>query len=253
MLFDSHCHLTDEAFDPDRDEVISRAREAGVDRLVTVASTPDDAERGLELACRVGGIWTTAGVHPHEADAATPAVLARVRELLGESEVVAVGECGLDYHYDHSPRAVQRRALEAQVEMAAETGLPLVIHSRSCDQDMIAILRSLPPGVGGVLHCFTGSDTLLEVALERDLYVSFTGIVTFSSYHAAHQVRAVPKDRLMIETDSPYLAPVPRRGKRNEPSFMPHVRDAVAAMRDEAWEVVEAYTTENARRFYRVA
>lgn len=250
MFFDSHCHLTDPAFDDDRDEVLARAREAGVVRMVAVASNPGDTLAGMELARRDTGIRTTAGVHPHEAGSATPEVLSRVRALLDEEEVVAVGECGLDFFYDNAPRDVQRRVFEAHVGFAADTGLPLVIHSRSADEDMEALIRDLPPGVTGVLHCFTGSDRLLEAALEAGLHVSFTGIVTFGSFAGAHQVRAVPTDRLMVETDSPYLAPVPWRGKRNEPAWVRHVAEAVARLRDESLDELAAHTTANALRFY---
>lgn len=250
VLFDSHCHLTDDAFDGDRDQVLVRAREAGVAGLVSVASTPEDAEAGIALARTHPGVWTTAGIHPHVAESGTPEALDRVRRLLDEEEVVAVGECGLDFHYDNAPRDVQHRVFRAQVEMAAETGLPLVIHARSCDEDMVAALRDFPLGAGGVLHCFTGSDRLLETGLERGLYISVTGIVTFGSFTAGHQVRAVPAERLMVETDSPYLAPVPLRGRRNEPAYVRHVAEAVARLREESVERVADYTTENARRFY---
>ncbi|HSR40789.1 MAG TPA: TatD family hydrolase [Longimicrobiales bacterium] len=249
-LFDSHCHLTAPAFDGDRSDVLRRAREAGVAGLVTIASTPEDAEAGLALARTHDGVWTTAGIHPHEAEAGTPAALARVRDLLDREGVVAVGECGLDFHYDNAPRAVQRRVFRAHVELAAETGLPLVIHARSCDDDMVAAVRDFPPEVKGVLHCFSGSDLLLETGLETGLYISVTGIVTFRSFEAEHQIRTVPRDRLMIETDAPYLAPVPKRGRRNEPAFVRHVAEAVARIRGESTEAVAAFTMANARRFY---
>lgn len=250
MLFDTHCHLTADAFDDDREAVLERAREAGVERIVTIASTPDDAEAGIELAARHEGLWTTAGIHPHEAGAADPGALDRVRTLLERPEVVAVGECGLDFHYDHAPREAQMRAFRAQIEMAAETGLPLVVHSRSADREMMDLLRELPDGVVAVLHCFTGGDELLEVALEAGCWVSFTGIVTFGRYDAGHQVRRVPRDRLMVETDSPYLAPVPHRGERNEPARVGRVAEAVARFRDELPGEVAEYTTRNGLRFY---
>lgn len=249
-LFDSHCHLTDDAFEGDRDEVLQRAREAGVVALVTIASTPDDADAGIALARDHAWIRTTAGIHPHAAGTGTPEALERVRELLAREEVVAVGECGLDFHYDNAPRDVQRRVFGSHVELAHDTGLPLVVHARSCDEDMSAAVRDLPGGVGGVLHCFSGSDALLEVGLEKGLYISFTGMVTFRSFEAGHQVRAVPRDRLMIETDAPYLAPVPCRGRRNEPAWVRHVAEAVARIRGESPDEVAEYTMRNARRFY---
>lgn len=250
MLFDSHCHLTADAFDGDRDAVLERAREAGVDGLVTVASIPADALAGLRLAEERDWVWTTAGYHPHEASRAGRGWKGEVREMLQRERVVAVGECGLDYHYDNAPRDVQRRVLAGHVEIAAETGLPLIVHSRDADDDTAAVLRDLPPGVGGVVHCFTGSDALLDAALEAGFHVSFTGIVSFRGYGAVHQVARVPADRLMIETDAPYLAPVPHRGRRNEPSFVREVAAAVASHRGESVEDVARATTRTARRFY---
>jgi TatD DNase family protein len=250
MLFDSHCHLTDDAFRGDRPEVLRRARDAGVEHIVTVASTPEDAEVGLSLVESHDWIRTTAGYHPHEAGAAREGWTERLRRLLGRPGVVAVGECGLDYHYDNAPRDAQRRVFEDQVGLAAETGLPLVVHSRDADEDMAAILRALPDGVSGVLHCFTGGDALFETALAVGFHVSFTGIASFRSWKAAHQVRAVPEGRIMIETDAPYLAPVPHRGRRNEPAFVADVARAVAAQRDETVEHLAAHTTGTALRFY---
>lgn len=250
MLFDSHCHLTAEAFDPDRDAVLDRAASAGVDRLVTIASAPDDSREGVELARRRSGVWTTAGFHPHEASTARGRWWEEVRELLDLDEVVAVGECGLDFHYEHAPRDVQRDVFLRHVELADEAGLPLVIHSRSADEDMTAILRDVPSGVRGVLHCFTGGDALLDAALEKGFHVSFTGIVSFRRFGAAHQVRRVPEARLMVETDAPYLAPVPYRGQRNEPARVVEVARAVAGHRERTFEEVARSSTANALTFY---
>lgn len=250
MLFDSHCHLTAEAFDGDRDAVLSRAHEAGVEGLVTVASTPADTLKGLRLAEARDWVWTTSGYHPHQAALAGDGWEEEVRGMLQQERVVAVGECGLDYHYDNAPRDVQRRVFAGHVEIAAGTGLPLVVHSRDADDDMAAVLRALPSGVRGVIHCFTGSDALLDAALDAGFHVSFTGIVSFRGYGAAHQVARVPADRLMIETDAPYLAPVPHRGRRNEPAFVREIAVAVATHRDEPIEDVARATNRTARRFY---
>lgn len=252
MSFDSHCHLTADAFDPDREEVLARAREAGVMGMVCIASTPDDARSALELAEANADVWCTAGLHPHEAANATDGWTDRVRDLLSHPRVVAVGECGLDFHYDFAPRDAQFRVLAAQVELAAESGLPLVVHSRTADQEMIQVLRDLPAGVRGVLHCFTGGDELLEAGLEEDWFVSFAGIATFSRFDAMDQVRRVPEDRILVETDAPYLAPVPYRGKRNEPAHVILTTRRLAEIRGvdprEFARTVEA----NARAFYRL-
>lgn len=253
MAFDSHCHLTDEAFATDRVDVVERARRAGVDRMVAIASDAEDAARALALARSMEGVWCTAGIHPHEAAGATPEALDRVRALLDEPEVVAVGECGLDFYYDNAPREAQRSAFEAQIELAEETGLPLVVHTREADEDTMALLRTLPGGVRGVLHCFTGGDALLETALASDWYVSFSGLVTFKRFDAEHRVRAVPDDRLLVETDAPYLAPVPHRGRRNEPALVVETIRAVAGMRGVDYEVLASLTARNAERFYGLA
>jgi len=260
-LFDSHCHLTDAAFRDDREAVLHRAWEAGVTRLVTIASDVADSRRALELSASAQGgagdelrprVWCTAGVHPHEAGTAAPDALDRIRELAARPEVVALGETGLDYHYDHSPRDVQRRLFEAHLALGAETGLPVVVHAREADDDVAAALRAAPPATMGVLHCFTGGDRAFAEAMARGWYVSFAGVASFKTFGAAERLRAVPADRLLVETDSPYLAPVPLRGKRNEPAFVRHVAEAVAAHLGDTLETVAARTTANALRFYRL-
>lgn len=253
-LFDTHCHLTDTAFRDDREAVLVRARDAGVTRLVTVASTLDDAAAALELARSVeGGVWCTAGVHPHEAAQAPADAAARLRQAAAHPEVVALGETGLDHHYDFAPRDVQRRLFDVHLELAAELGLPVVVHSREADADVAAALAGAPAGTRGVLHCFTGGDLSFARAMERDWYVSFSGVASFRSFSAADMLREVPADRLLLETDAPYLAPVPFRGKRNEPAHVARVAEAVAAHLGEAPEAVAARTTANALRFYRLA
>jgi len=249
-LFDSHCHLTDAAFREDREAVLVRARESGVTRVVSIASDVADAHEALALARSHEGMWCTAGVHPHEAGDAAPDALEEVRRLAMEPEVVAIGETGLDYHYDHSPRGVQRRLFEAHLLLGHELGLPVIVHAREADGDVASALRHAPEGTFGVLHCFTGGEEAFEVAMERGWYVSFSGIASFKSFAVADLLRAVPPDRLLIETDSPYLAPVPMRGRRNEPAFVRHVADAVAAHLGEDAATVATRTTANAIRFY---
>ena len=251
-LFDSHSHLTDAAFAEDRDETIARAREAGVAGMVTVASNPGDARRAIDLADRHEGLWATAGLHPHEARGYTPEQLSELRSLAAEPSVVAIGETGLDYFYDDSPRAEQATSFEAQLELASETGLPAVVHSRSADADTISFIRAFSGRAHGVLHCFSGAAALLEAGLEAGWYVSFSGIVTFAKYEGADLVRRVPADRLLVETDSPYLAPVPMRGRRNEPGLVGHTCAALGRIRGEDAEEVARRTLENACRFYGV-
>jgi len=251
--FDSHCHLTDTAFREDREAVLLRATEAGVTRIVTIASHVADARAAVALAKARPGVWCTAGVHPHEAGAAAADAIEQVRRLASEHEqVVAVGETGLDFHYDHSPRAVQRALFEAHLALGAELDLPVVVHVREADDDVAAALRAMPSGTRGVLHCFTGGPKAFEEAMAAGWYVSFSGIASFKSFAAEDALLGVPADRLLAETDSPYLAPIPMRGKRNEPSFVPHVVGALALRLGIDREEVARRTTENACRFYGV-
>jgi len=251
LFFDTHCHLTDAKFAGEVPDVLRRAAAAGTTRLVTIASDPDDAVAAFELTSNAG-VWSTAGVHPHVAAQARPADYARIRELLHEPNVVAVGETGLDYFYDNSPRAVQRECFDRQLEIAAEFARPIVVHSRDAHTDMIAAIRAAD-GVVGVLHCFSGDAALLDAALAADWYISLAGPVSFKKYEGADLVRAIPADRLLVETDSPYLAPVPHRGKRNEPAFVREVAAAVANLRGVTHDEIARLTTENALRFYRLA
>lgn len=262
-LFDSHCHLTDTAFRDDREAVFVRAARAGVTRAVCIASDVADARRALALvrsrdvsageASPLPRLWSTAGVHPHEAAGATADALEEVRALAHEVEVVALGETGLDYHYEHSPREVQRALFDAHLALGSELDLPVVVHARDADDDIAAALRSAPPGVRGVLHCFTGGARAFEEAMARDWYVSFSGIASFRSFDALDFLRAVPRDRLLIETDAPYLAPVPMRGRRNEPAYVRHVVEAVARHLDCPAAELAAASTANACRFYGVS
>ena len=248
-LFDSHCHLTDERLHADADAVIARARDAGVVGLVTIASDVDDARLALALANRHEDVWSTAGVHPHAAERVDPETVVALRELAAEPRVVAIGETGLDFHYDNSPRPAQRRSFDWQLGLAAATGLPVVVHARDADDDVASAIRAATD-VTGVLHCFAGGSGLLDAGLEAGWYVSFAGLVSFAKYDGADLLRAVPGDRLLVETDSPYLAPVPQRGRTNEPGFVGHVVEAVARLRGEDPVEVAARTTANARRFY---
>jgi len=247
-LFDSHCHLTAEAFEDEWPAVIDRAHEAGVTELVTIASDPRDAKIAIEIATGRDGVWCTAGLHPHEADQFDGRTVSALRHLAARPEVVAIGEAGLDFHYDNAPRDRQRLCFEAQLELARELDLPIVVHSRDADGETAAFLASTD--ARGVLHCFTAGPALLEAGLDAGWMVSFSGIVTFRRFEGADLVRRVPDDRLLIETDSPYLAPVPHRGHRNEPAFLPATCRAVAAMRGQSPEALAALTRRNALSFY---
>ena len=251
-LFDTHCHLTDDRFAGEVEQVLDRARKAHVVQLVTIASDVPDSHAALNVA-REHGIHSTAGIHPHAASTWSPEAMAEIRELLREPEVVAVGETGLDFHYDNSPRDIQLRSFEAHLNLAEETGLPVVVHSRSADAEMVDVLERRGARVTGVLHCFTGSDDLFTAGLEAGWYFSFGGMVTFKSFAGQDHLARVPWNRLMLETDSPYLAPVPMRGRRNEPSLLPHTCGAVADIRGVEVEEAARRTFDTALGFYGLA
>ena len=246
-LVDAHCHLGDGAFDPDRDAVLERARRAGVGHVVVVGGSVADSERAATLARRPG-LSATAGVHPHEATTWSPDAAARLMALLALPEVVAVGETGLDYHYEHSPRVAQRRAFEAQLALAAALGKPVVVHARDADDDMAAMLARAR--VTLVLHSFSSGPKLFEAGMAIDAYFSFSGMITFKNWAPAVPLTAYPPIRLLVETDAPYLAPVPHRGKRNEPAYVRDVAEALARARAESPDAVARQTTDNARRLF---
>jgi TatD DNase family protein len=250
MLIDTHCHLADPAYDADRDQVLARAWAAGVERVVVIGESPESADRALALARSESRLSTTAGIHPHDARTWSSATEHALRERLRHDEVVAVGETGLDYHYDHSPRAIQQAAFEAQLSLAAETGKPAVIHAREADDDVAAILRS-HPGVTGILHSFSSGPSLLRAGLVLRHYVSFSGMVTFKNWRLNQAIVEIPLDRILVETDGPYLAPVPHRGKRNEPAFVRLVAERIAEVRRLSVEELIAATGENATRVFR--
>ena len=237
-MIDSHCHLADEAFSADLEDVIARAKHAGVERTLVIlaAGNPQESRQ----AQRVSALWpetrVSVGVHPHTAHEWSDdpgGVVDRVREQIASTPTVrAVGEIGLDYHYDFSPPHIQQEVFRAQVRLARELELPIVIHTREADEDTLAILKSeAPDAIRGVLHCFTGDDRLAEAGLEIGLHLSLAGILTFpNATRLRDVVRAVPLNRLLTETDSPFLAPVPHRGKRNEPAFVAKVVEALAEL-----------------------
>jgi TatD DNase family protein len=249
-LVDSHCHLDDKQFDPDRAEVIERAREAGVERMMTIGTGngPPDLEAALRLARKHSFIYATVGVHPHDAAKATPETFAAMEALAAETKVLALGEIGLDYHYDFSPRDVQHNVLVEQLKLAARAGKPIVIHTREAWDDTLLLLREHWSGVG-IIHCFSGGPAEARQALDLGFYLSFGGVLTFPKADALREAaRLAPEDRLLIETDAPYLAQVPKRGKRNEPAFMVETARRLAEVRGVAPEHIAEVTTANFER-----
>ncbi|MGC9947273.1 MAG: TatD family hydrolase [Bryobacteraceae bacterium] len=250
MLVDSHCHLDDKQFDSDRDQVIARALEAGVERMMAIGTGegPPDLEAALRLARRYDFIYATVGVHPHDASKATPETFAAMEMLAAATKVLAIGEIGLDYHYDFSPRDVQRDVFIAQLKLAAGAGKPIVIHTREAWDDTMFVLREHWSG-GGIIHCFSGGSAEARQALDLGFHLSFGGVITFPKAEALRDAaRMTPEDRMLIETDAPYLAPVPKRGKRNEPAFVVESARRLAEVRGVAPERIAEATTANFER-----
>jgi len=250
-LVDAHCHLGDAAFDGDRPAVLARAAAAGVGHVVVIGESLAGSTRAAALAREHAGLSATAGVHPHEAAAWDAAAPRQLRELLQAPELVAVGETGLDYHYDHAPRVLQRAAFEGQLALAADLKKPVVIHARDADDDMAALLRDWGGRVPAlVLHSFAGSRALFTAGMEVGAYFSFSGMITFKNWRPEVAVSQCPEDRLLVETDAPYLAPVPHRGHRNEPAFVPGIVSALARQRGMSPDTLARYTFENASRVF---
>jgi TatD DNase family protein len=256
VLVDTHCHLDPKYFPAGPDEVLERARAAGVGGFVVIGVGNDlaPARAAVALARRIPErAGAAVGVHPHDAITLDDAVYAELAALAREPEVVAVGEIGLDFHYDHSPRDVQRATFARLVGLAREVNKPLVIHTRNAPADTLDVLIAEGArDVGGVIHCFSEDRPFAERALDLGFYVSFSGIVTFKTSVAIQEVaRWAPADRILVETDSPYLAPIPKRGKPNEPAYVVHTARRVAELRGVALEALAEVTTANAERAFR--
>ena len=253
MLVDSHCHLDYGGLAEDLDGVLDRAAVAGVGLMLTIGTRLSHFDGVRTIAEAHDQVWCTVGVHPHEA-AAEPDVTAKdLARLARHPKVAGIGETGLDYHYEHSPRADQRRAFRAHIAAAREAGLPVVVHSREAEDDTAAILaEEMAEGAfSGVLHCFSSARPLAEAALDLGLYISFSGIVTFRNSDELREIaRDVPLNRLLVETDAPYLAPEPMRGKTNEPAFVAHTAARVAELRGLEREALATATTENFLRLF---
>ncbi|MHB1935767.1 MAG: TatD family hydrolase [Acidobacteriaceae bacterium] len=270
MLVDSHAHLDSGRYAEDREAMLVRAFEAGVEAILAVGigEGPDTMKAALDLSRAYRSrpdmpqIVVSAGIHPHEANLADENALKKLDALAAEPEVVAVGEIGLDYFYDHSPRDVQQRVFADQMKIAAQHGLPILIHCRASAEstnawdDALALLSEhwRPTGLGGVLHCFAGEYRHAQQAMEMGFLVSFAGNITFPKAQPIRDVAAkLPADRILIETDAPFLAPVPHRGKRNEPAMVRRVAEQLAEVRGVNYETMALTTTENFHRFFRVS
>jgi TatD DNase family protein len=255
MLVDSHCHLDFPDFEDELEDVIAHAKAAGVGTMVTIGTEIARFDRVLAIASAHENIYCTVGTHPHEAgaDGEKDAGPERLAALAANDKVIGIGETGLDYHYDNAPRAAQLVSFRAHIQAARETGLALIVHSRDADGDTIKILNEeFEKGAfGAVMHCFTAGRELADAAVERGFYISFSGILTFKNAEAVREIaRAVPADRLLVETDAPYLAPVPKRGKRNEPAYLAHTAAYLAELRGMTPEALAEQTTANFFRLF---
>lgn len=258
MFIDSHAHIESEDFDSDRKQMIARALEAGVEIIVAVGNgeiSRDSHAAAFQLAEQYPFVYTTVGVHPHEARLLDDRLYAKLAELSRNPKVIAWGEIGLDYHYDNSPRDQQREAFRKQLRMARERNLPAVIHTREAEADTLALLDDEWKGAGlpGIIHCFTGTRWFAEQAVARGFLISFSGVVTFKkSEDLRETARSIPLDKILIETDCPYLAPVPFRGRRNEPAYVVEVARCIAGLRGLAIEEVGRATSDNFKRLFKL-
>jgi TatD DNase family protein len=254
-LVDSHCHLDDEQFDADREDTVQRALAAGVQRMLAIGtgSGPPDLEAAIRLADRYHPVYATVGIHPQYASRGKPEELKRVQALLEHPKVVGLGEVGLDYHWEPFDRDHQTSVFIDQMRIAMDARKPLIVHTRDAWEDTFALLREYwaTSGLPCILHCFTGGPAEVSEANERGYYVSFSGVVTYPKAAAVQEAaKLVPAERLLVETDAPYLAPVPNRGKRNEPAFVVHTARKLAELRDTSLSDISTQTTENFRRVF---
>lgn len=250
MLFDTHAHYNDERFDNDRDEVLMSLKSAGVTRVLNASYSVSSAVIALDLADRYPFVYASAGVHPHDAETMTDGTIAELEKLLAHPKAVAVGEIGLDYHYDYSPRDVQRARFREQLELARRVGKPVIIHTREATAETLEIARDFSD-LSMVFHCFPGSWETAQIVLNMGWYISFTGVVTFkNAARALDVVKKMPPERLMIETDCPYMSPEPHRGKRNSSLYLPFIAEKIAEVRGVSAAEIAAVTTENAIRFF---
>jgi TatD DNase family protein len=256
MLIDSHAHIQGKEYAGEVEAVIARAREAGVEKIIAVGGAGDMSSNteAIALAKIFPDIYATVGMHPHDAKNVGAEEMQKLKELTSDPKVVAVGETGFDYYYDHSPRDVQRRVFAEFIHLARETGLPIVVHERDAANDAAQLLRDEGEGkIRGVIHCFTGNYEAARAYLDLGFYISFTGIITFKNAEPLREVvRKLPLDRILVETDSPYLTPVPYRGRRNEPAYVRYVAETVADLRNVVPEEVAHVTTHNVKQLFGV-
>lgn len=254
MLFDSHAHLDSERFDGERDLIIERAKEAGLSLIMNPGASYESSVRAVELSEKYDMVYAAVGVHPHDADTVDEMMLSLIKALARKKKVMAIGEIGLDYHYDYSPRDVQKKVFIDQIRLAKSLKLPIIIHDREANDDVMRILKEEEAFETGVLmHCFSGSAELARQYVKLGAYLSIAGPLTFKNNRKTVEVvETVPLDRLFVETDSPFLTPVPYRGKRNEPAYVQYVADKIAEIKGLTYQEVVDATKENACNFFKI-
>jgi TatD DNase family protein len=250
-MIDSHAHLAAKAYRKDLDAVIRRAADAGVTSILTVGYDMASSEAGLRIAEKYPDVYAAVGIHPHDATTLNLDAVGRLEELAGSPKVVAVGEIGLDFYRDLSPRRIQEDAFRLQIGLAKDLGLPIIVHDRDAHQRTVQVLKEERVS-RGVLHCFSGDVNLARQAVEMGLYISFAGPITFNGKKAAEILGRIPEERILIETDCPYLAPIPYRGKRNEPAYVRYVLERVASILDRPVEEVDILTTRNTKTLFAI-
>jgi len=254
MLIDSHAHLDDQRFDKDRDKVINQLKDNGVDIVINPGADVASSVKSVALAQKYDNIYAAVGVHPHDAKDMDETTIELLRSLSNKDKVVAIGEIGLDYHYDNSPRDVQKKWFIEQIKLAKELSLPIIIHEREAQQDMYNILKEYADEkLRGVLHCYSGSLEMAKEYLKMGFYLSFAGPVTFKNAKTPKEVaKNIPLERLLVETDSPYLTPEPHRGKRNEPLYVRYVAAMIAELRGVTFEEIAQNTSQNVKKLFNI-
>ncbi len=253
FLIDSHCHLDMNAFDNDRGEVIKRAQDAGVKYIINIGSDREGNIKSLKICHDYPDAYTSVGIHPHDAKTLDEELFAEIKNWLNQPKVVAIGEIGLDYHYMHSPKEIQIDAFKKQIALAKDCRLPIIVHSREAKNDTLRILKDEASGITGVLHCFSGDRDMAKKAMELGLYISIAGPVTFSNAKNLREIaKFIPDEYFLIETDAPYLSPVPMRGKRNEPSFLIYTARAIAELRGVSINDIARITTLNTMKLFKI-
>jgi len=250
-MIDTHAHLDDEQFKDDLDEVIGRAQEIGISKIITVSAAPGSIENTINLTKKYEMVYGAVGLHPHDAKAWDAEIEKEILEGVKEEKIVAVGEIGLDYHYDFSPKDIQMEVFSTQVRLAKELNYPIIVHDRESSDDIIRILKQGLGSAGGVIHCYTGTVENAKKYLDLGMHISFTGILTFpKGENVRDAAKVVPMDKILLETDSPYLAPIPLRGKRCEPSFVKHTAEMLATVKEESLQEIIRITDENAAKLF---